>query len=56
MPEVPKGECDSIGIMGGCGFECPVWLRGDCLIPDAGLEWATPEEFVLYHEIYGEPT
>jgi hypothetical protein len=32
--EVLGSECDRIGIMGGCSMDCPVLLRGECLIQD----------------------
>jgi hypothetical protein len=56
MPEVPRGECDSIGIMGYCGTECPLWLGGECALAEENMEHYTPEELAQYHEIYGEPT
>ncbi len=46
-------ECDQIGIGGGCGFECPVFLRGDCEIADEVAEDASPEDRKLYEDIYG---
>jgi hypothetical protein len=29
---LPKGrsDCFDVGMWGGCGIECPVFLRGDC--------------------------
>lgn len=56
MPEVSRGECHSIGIMGDCGTECPLWLGGECEIADEWYEDLSPEELEQYHEIYGEPT
>ena len=47
-------DCDRTGINGGCGFECPVFLRGDCEIADEIAEEASPEDLELYEEIYGE--
>ena len=28
------GECHSVGIGGGCGYDCPMFVRGDCDIQD----------------------
>ena len=47
-------DCTIVGINGGCGLTCPVWLRGDCDIAGAAMEDASPEDLALYHEIYGE--
>lgn len=47
-------ECHQIGIGGGCGFECEVFLRGDCTIADEVAEGADAEDRELYLEIYGE--
>jgi hypothetical protein len=47
-------ECHEVGINGGCGLTCPVWLRGECDIADEALEGCSPEDLALYHEIYGE--
>jgi len=47
-------ECDQIGIGGGCGFDCRVFLRGECDTADEMIEDASHEDFELYLEIYGE--
>lgn len=31
-------SCHNVGINGGCGYECPVFLRGDCDIEDEMIE------------------
>ena len=46
-------ECDIVGIGGGCGTTCEVWLRGECALAEEGMEYYTPEEHTLYFEIYG---
>ena len=33
-------SCHSVGINGGCGYDCPVFLRGDCDIEDEMIEHA----------------
>ena len=40
-PSLPKGrsDCFDVGIWGGCGIECPVFVRGDCDVE-------SPEDFV----------
>ena len=38
----PLSGCDGIGIMGGCGLDCPVLLDGECPIEDEILE-PTPD-------------
>ena len=47
-------DCDRIGIGGGCGFDCPVFLEGCCEIADEMIEGASDEDRELYFEIYGE--
>jgi len=47
-------ECDTIGIGGGCGTDCPVWLRGECAYAEEGMENYTSEELTLYVNIYGD--
>jgi hypothetical protein len=47
-------DCDRIGIGGGCGFDCRVFLRGECTVPDEVADGASPEDRELYKEIYGE--
>ena len=31
--------CHSVGINGGCGYECPVYLEGDCEEPPEPYVW-----------------
>jgi hypothetical protein len=45
-------ECDQIGIDGDCGWECPVFLRGECSIANEIADGASPENRELYKEIY----
>lgn len=47
-------ECDQVGIGGGCGFNCRVFLHGECDIADEVAEDASPEDRELYLEIYDE--
>lgn len=46
-------ECDSIGIGGGCGFDCDVFLCGECKIAGEMVEDACKENRELYFDIYG---
>lgn len=46
-------ECDQIGIGGDCGFECRVFLRGECTIANEIAENADRDDLKLYREIYG---
>jgi len=48
-------DCDREGINGNCGFDCPVFLLGECEIADEIGEEATGEDLELYLDIYGEP-
>lgn len=32
--QLEYNTCISVGIMGGCGFDCPVYQRGDCEISE----------------------
>ena len=47
-------EYDQIGIGGGCGFDCCVFLRGECTIACEVAENASQEDRELYLEIYQE--
>lgn len=47
-------ECSQNGIWGDCGFDCSVFLRGECTIADELAEGANPDNMELYLEIYGE--
>jgi hypothetical protein len=49
-----ESECFQYGSSGGCDYDCPVFLRGECRNADEMLEGASEEELELYHEIYGE--
>lgn len=45
-------DCDRIGIGGGCGFDCQVFLRGECTIADEMADGANEADYQLYLEIY----
>ncbi len=47
-------ECDQNGIGGDCGFDCSVFLRGECMIADELAEGANPNDMELYRELYDE--
>lgn len=54
-PAMDSHSCFSIGIGGGCGPDCPVYLDGDCseageMIPR--LE--NMEQLAEYEELYGQ--
>ena len=48
--------CHNIGISGGCGLECFVYLKGECDEPDAMIEGLEGEEIVRHIELYWKPT
>lgn len=48
-------DCDREGINGNCGFDCRVFLLGECEIADEMGEEAEGEDLKLHIEIYGEP-
>ena len=46
--------CDSIGMAGDCGMECPVYLDGECQsVEEFELEGLTDEELDVHWELYG---
>jgi len=47
-------DCEKIGMGGGCGFECSVFLDGECAIADEVADGADHKDMELYLEIYGE--
>lgn len=50
---VGMSGCYVVGINGGCGIECPVYLEGDCGCPDEMLPRLTGEELAAHEELYG---
>ena len=38
-----RGDCFDVGIWGGCGINCPVFLRGDCNEPQELIEESVEE-------------
>lgn len=53
MGHYPVGmsECDRNGIFGGCGYECSIFLDGEC---DEQTSIQSDPDFLVYHidEIY----
>ena len=50
---VGMSSCEVVGINGGCGLSCPVYLEAECPVPDEmvrGLEDKNALE--LHHELY----
>jgi hypothetical protein len=44
--------CFNVGISGGCGLECFVYLNGECGEPDEMLSGLTQEEMARHEELY----
>jgi len=46
-------DCEVVGISGGCGETCPVWLRGDCEMgtPDGWNEEPADGDQLLLFEL-----
>ena len=40
---VSRSDCFDVGMWGGCGLECPVFLRGDCGEPQELIDDAMSE-------------
>jgi len=51
---VGMSGCYVVGLNGGCGFKCPVYLEGDCDEPQEfeGF-FETKEQSELHRELYG---
>jgi len=51
--------CHTVGISGGCGYDCPVFLRGDCDIQEEiienGLNEGMKEHFIDWGLIDEDP-
>lgn len=51
---VGTSACFNVGISGGCGPECFVYLRGDCNEPQEMIpRLEGPEELVSHMALYG---
>lgn len=48
---VGTSDCHKIGIMGGCGLECYVYLDGRCPAPDE-MELVTEKDRELHNKLY----
>lgn len=52
---IDLSDCAKIGMWGGCGLTCPLYLEGDC---EYHIEIAerlkTPEDIEQYRELYSE--
>jgi len=49
---VGTSACFNVGISGGCGPECFVYLRGECGEPDEMLPRLSDEEKVEHNKLY----
>jgi hypothetical protein len=51
---VGTSECFNVGISGGCGPDCFVYLKGECDEPEPMLERLVDEsEIARHYELYG---
>jgi len=54
---VGTSECFNVGISGGCGIECFVYLKGECEEPQENFSNdMSDEEKAIHIEMYGDPT
>ncbi|RKY09315.1 MAG: hypothetical protein DRP56_02770 [Planctomycetota bacterium] len=44
--------CFNVGISGGCGPSCFLYLRGDCGEPDEMIDRLDKDELVAHHKLY----
>ena len=49
---VGTSECFNVGISGGCGLTCFVYLKGECEEPNEMLPGLTEEEITEHYELY----
>ena len=49
---VGTSECFNVGISGGCGPECFVYLNGECDEPQEMLERLDEDEIKRHYELY----
>lgn len=48
--------CFNVGISGGCGPDCFVYLRGECGEPDAMIDQFTADEMERHRSLYKDHT
>lgn len=53
---VGTSECFNVGISGGCGPECYIYLDARCHEPGEMVERLDDEELKLHSELYPEET
>lgn len=51
---VGMSGCYVVGLNGGCGIECPVYLEGDCGEPQE-MVGLFDEDLTRHIDLYGEP-
>lgn len=52
---IDLSDCAKIGMWGGCGLTCPLYLEGDCEYhTEIAERLKTPEEIEQYRELYSE--
>jgi len=50
---VGTSECFNVGISGGCGMECFVYLKGECKEPDEMVDrFSHKDEIERHNELY----
>jgi len=49
---VGTSECFNVGISGGCGMECFVYLKGKCGEPQEMLPISDPDDLKRHYELY----
>ncbi|MGF2716633.1 hypothetical protein ACQUY5_31220 [Bacillus cereus] len=48
-------DCETVGLSGGCGVECHVYLDGKCEVADEMIpQLETKEDKELHVELYGK--
>jgi len=54
---VGTSECFNVGISGGCGPDCYIYLEGRCHEPQEMIPRLNEDELLLHKELYstGEP-
>lgn len=51
---VGTSECFNVGISGGCGPDCFVYLKGTCDVPDEMLPALDTDGLKRHAELYGQ--
>lgn len=49
---VGTSDCFNVGISGGCGPDCFVYLEGRCEVPQEMLPRLSKKELEMHHELY----